>query len=414
MATKDDTLQMIQTLSEALLRDEEILSSSERILLTNVLRRARENGGSLPQLDDVVAERIVTAVGETLAERISRLVGSSLAQRMLDQKLVSGAAPGDEVTPLRAGGPQPHGGQSGGSQMGGPQPGGPQPGGPQPGGPQPGGPQPGGPQPGGPQPGGPQPGGPQPGGPQPGGPQPGGPQPGGPQPGGPQPGGPQPGGPQPRGPQPRASDVADLRREQLKAQYVVLDEFLAPEELDELIQYTLASEGEFKISEVIAPGVTASMVDFDHRRSQVLFNLGRHHSLIVERIQSYLPRILEQLGHAAFPISQVEAQITASNDGDFFRLHNDNAQDPLRMREITFVYFFHREPKAFRGGELRIYDSESHNGGYAAADSHKTIVPEQNQIVFFPSFQMHEVRPIDCPSRAFAESRFTLNGWLHR
>ncbi len=152
MATKDDTLQMIQTLSEALLRDEEILSSSERILLTNVLRRARENGGSLPQLDDVVAERIVTAVGETLAERISRLVGSSLAQRMLDQKLVSGAAPGDEVTPLRAGGPQPHGGQSGGSQMGGPQPGGPQPGGPQPGGPQPGGPQPGGPQPGGPQP----------------------------------------------------------------------------------------------------------------------------------------------------------------------------------------------------------------------------------------------------------------------
>src|SRR5229473_509823 len=111
MATKDDTLQMIQTLSEALLRDEEILSSSERILLTNVLRRARENGGSLPQLDDVVAERIVTAVGETLAERISRLVGSSLAQRMLDQKLVSGAAPGDEVTPLRAGGPQPHGGQ---------------------------------------------------------------------------------------------------------------------------------------------------------------------------------------------------------------------------------------------------------------------------------------------------------------
>jgi len=119
MATEDDTLQMIQTLSEALLRDEETLSSSERILLTNVLRRARENGGSLPQPDDVVAERIVTAVGETLAERISRLVGSSLAQRMLDQQLVSGAAPGDEVTPLSASGPQPGGG---------PQPDGPQPG----------------------------------------------------------------------------------------------------------------------------------------------------------------------------------------------------------------------------------------------------------------------------------------------
>jgi Rps23 Pro-64 3,4-dihydroxylase Tpa1-like proline 4-hydroxylase len=38
----------------------------------------------------------------------------------------------------------------------------------------------------------------------------------------------------------------------------------------------------------------------------------------------------------------------------------------------------------------------------------------QNQIVFFPSETLHEVLPVECPSGEFADSRFTVNGWLHR
>jgi Rps23 Pro-64 3,4-dihydroxylase Tpa1-like proline 4-hydroxylase len=41
-------------------------------------------------------------------------------------------------------------------------------------------------------------------------------------------------------------------------------------------------------------------------------------------------------------------------------------------------------------------------------------VPQQNQIVFFPCSVLHEITPVECPSRAFADSRFTLNGWLHK
>jgi SM-20-related protein len=203
----------------------------------------------------------------------------------------------------------------------------------------------------------------------------------------------------------------------LPAQCVVLDEFLAPAEVFALAQYTLERESEFELSEVVSPGVTISAVDYDQRRSRVLMDLGPHQAVIVDRLRGSLDRILPKLGHESFPIGHVEAQITASNHGDYFRWHTDNAEhgnDEVIGREITFVYFFHREPKQFRGGELRIYDSRWENDTYVPMANYRCVVPEQNQIVVFDSSLAHEITPVECPSRAFADSRFTVNGWLHR
>jgi Rps23 Pro-64 3,4-dihydroxylase Tpa1-like proline 4-hydroxylase len=115
-----------------------------------------------------------------------------------------------------------------------------------------------------------------------------------------------------------------------------------------------------------------------------------------------------------FPISQVEAQITSSNDGDFFHMHSDDGQGPIASRKLTFVYFFHREPCAFAGGELRLHDWVLDGNRYLSAGSYQTIVPRQNQIVFFPCSVPHEITPVKCPSQAFADSRFTVNGWLRQ
>ena len=194
---------------------------------------------------------------------------------------------------------------------------------------------------------------------------------------------------------------------------VLLDEFLAPAELEALMAHTLASENQFQVSEVISPDIGGA-VDFEYRRSRILQELGTHRDVVLNRIQAFLPRIFEQLGHERFPVSRVEAQVTASNDGDFFRWHNDNGQGEIASREITFVYFFHREPKQFQGGELRLYDSRWENGMYRPQETYRTIVPQQNQAILFLSSLAHEITPVECPSRAFADSRFTLNGWLHR
>jgi len=114
-----------------------------------------------------------------------------------------------------------------------------------------------------------------------------------------------------------------------------------------------------------------------------------------------------------FPVTRVEAQITASNDADFFGAHCDDAQELIASRRLTFVYFFHGEPRQFEGGELRLHDSPG-SEQKVSTGSYQTIVPQQNQIVFFPCSVLHEITPVECPSRAFADSRFTLNGWLHR
>lgn len=200
----------------------------------------------------------------------------------------------------------------------------------------------------------------------------------------------------------------------LPAECVVLEEFLMPAELDVLTRDTLEREMEFQVSEVVSPGVRGGLVDYEHRRSRVLSNLGRPGESLVERVRACLPRILPRLHRQPFPISRVEAQITASNDGDFFRWHCDDGQEEIASREITFVYFFHCEPKQFRGGELRIYDSRRENGGYVPTENYRTIVPRQNQIVFFPSSLAHEITPVECQSRTFTGSRFTLNGWFHK
>jgi Rps23 Pro-64 3,4-dihydroxylase Tpa1-like proline 4-hydroxylase len=210
------------------------------------------------------------------------------------------------------------------------------------------------------------------------------------------------------------SNVAVMESpETLPARFVVLDEFLAPAEVEALMAYTLANEGEFQVSEVISPEIGGG-VDFDYRRSRVLQDLGTYREVMADRVQAALPRILEQIDHAEFPVTRVESQITASNDGDFFRWHNDNGEGEIASREITFVYFFHREPKQFHGGELRLYDSRWDRGMYRPESTYHTVVPQQNQMICFLSSLAHEITPVECPSKAFADSRFTLNGWLHK
>jgi 2OG-Fe(II) oxygenase superfamily len=212
-----------------------------------------------------------------------------------------------------------------------------------------------------------------------------------------------------------SSGVAVVEFEEtLAANCVIFEEFLVPADLSTLTRYIVEHEADFRISEVISPGVKSGMIDHEHRRSRVLSEPGDVVKALVDRVKACLPRVLPKLGRSTFSVTGVEAQITASNDGDFFRWHSDNGQEEIASREITFVYFFHREPKRFQGGELRIYDSERREGFYFPTENYRAIVPRQNQIVFFRSSLAHEITPVECRSGEFGDSRFTVNGWFHR
>jgi SM-20-related protein len=194
----------------------------------------------------------------------------------------------------------------------------------------------------------------------------------------------------------------------------ILDEFLVAEEWNGLLAYSLSNEAEFRNTQVVGRD-GGGVLDPATRRSRVLYDLGPYRAVFAERLMTFFPHVLMRLGHEPFPVSQLEIQLTATNHGEFFRMHSDNDAYGVQGRRITFVYFFHSEPLAFEGGQLRIFDTEAHADRRSApTGAYRLVYPQQNQIVFFASWCWHEILPVACPSSRFADSRFTVNGWYHQ
>ncbi len=187
---------------------------------------------------------------------------------------------------------------------------------------------------------------------------------------------------------------------------VQIENVLTARQHQELLAFVASREKDF---------VATSMIDGlpNHRASTVIYDFEPFAALIRSRIAHLLPKACEMLG-LQVPAGAVDAQLTAHNDNNFYRMHNDNAAGPAVTRVLTFVYYFNRQPRAYSGGELRIYDREVKDGLRYAADSYKTIEPVDNSMVFFDAGDYHEVMPVHCQTLNFLDSRFTINGWVNR
>jgi len=192
---------------------------------------------------------------------------------------------------------------------------------------------------------------------------------------------------------------------------VTLENFLG-DARQQLFEHVLKHKADFKLGTVIDRESEKAVVNERLRRSKTLDNLGGLEKLFTEHLKEVLSSVLTRLDHPAFPLRDIEIQITASGDGDYFRMHKDGGDDDTR--ELSFVYFFHQEPRRFSGGEFRIFDAQKVEDEYVPTDLSQTLSPRQDMIVFFPSVNEHEILPVRVPSRTFEDSRFTVNGWIHR
>jgi len=181
---------------------------------------------------------------------------------------------------------------------------------------------------------------------------------------------------------------------------------LSPDEHAQLLDFVRRSESGFV-------GTTTSTARGNYRESSVLYHFAPFDEMLRAKVRQLMPAVCEAL---KIPLvnGTIEAQLTSHNDRNFYKVHNDNGSADTAHRVLTFVYYFHRQPKAFSGGELRVYDHKVHNGYHYAADTYRTVEPTDNSIVFFASEEMHEVCMVHCESRAFLDSRFTINGWIGR
>jgi hypothetical protein len=144
-------------------------------------------------------------------------------------------------------------------------------------------------------------------------------------------------------------------------------------------------------------------------------------------LEAAIHNVLETVGQAVgIPCRDVELDYTLAvhNDGDFYGPHQDRGS-VSSDRLVTFVYYLHRTPRAFAGGQLRIFDAlapdcgeTSGTDGDAFGDHFEDRTwrdwePAHDSVVFFDPAAHHEVRPVSCPSGDHADSRFTVTGWFY-
>jgi SM-20-related protein len=185
------------------------------------------------------------------------------------------------------------------------------------------------------------------------------------------------------------------------------EHFLPPEEHQALLDWTLENESRF-----VPAALAGNIVDPKVRRASSLRDLGPLEPLLEARIAAAVPGWIAQLRITGFEISDIELEIAAHNDGAHFTLHSDTFTRDKQSRGdrmLSAVYYYHREPRGFEGGYLRL-----HRLGARPGDEGVDVAPEQNSLIVFPSWAPHEVLPIACPSGDFADSRFAVNCWVYR
>jgi SM-20-related protein len=186
-----------------------------------------------------------------------------------------------------------------------------------------------------------------------------------------------------------------------------ISSWLGAEVAARALQFAQASREQFKASDV-GYG-ERNRIDFSYRRSSKLKPIGELENELRADVMTALPSICDRLGIAPFDPARFELEIVAHGDGAFFSRHEDIVIRPgmTSYRGISAVYYFHKLPKSFSGGVLRIHPI----GGKPA--SFVDIEPANDKLIFFPSWVPHEVMPVVCPSGRFEDSRFALNCWVY-
>ena len=129
------------------------------------------------------------------------------------------------------------------------------------------------------------------------------------------------------------------------------------------------------------------------------------------KLRSVLPHVQARLRMESLHRFRIEMDVTVHLGGGFYKVHRDNTEERTCPRKLSYVYYFHRRPKRFSGGDLWLYDTDF-EAGRALPAVFSRIEPVDNSLVFFPSGAFHEITPVACDPQDFGSGRFTVNGWV--
>jgi len=139
----------------------------------------------------------------------------------------------------------------------------------------------------------------------------------------------------------------------------------------------------------------------------------------IDRLFKENKQFREILMSSEFPISDFgftnthETQVSRYGDeGQKYDWHLDRFTNP--RRHLTMVYYMHKEPVGWSGGEIEFTDSPIHDGKAIEEMNpmnHISYIPENNMGVVFGSNIAHRVAPTTS-SKEFDQGRFSANIWI--
>jgi Rps23 Pro-64 3,4-dihydroxylase Tpa1-like proline 4-hydroxylase len=192
--------------------------------------------------------------------------------------------------------------------------------------------------------------------------------------------------------------------------YRTIEPFLGEALVERLLIYADRRQNDF-----VPTRLSNGEVNRDVRVSHMLRDFGDLRQELEARFIGVLDWAIRELHLSPIDLAPLELELVAHGEGAFFDQHIDTATDGTTAhsaRALTGVYYFHRRPKGFDGGNLRLHAMAP------ATDGERRIVdipPRSDTLLLFPSWAPHEVQRISCPSGAFLDSRFAINCWYrHR
>ena len=177
----------------------------------------------------------------------------------------------------------------------------------------------------------------------------------------------------------------------------VVDDFLEQPLLDELIEYTNDNRSRFK---------------HDRRNRLYCDDLGKFVYHFTDYFSKHFFSICDHLEVKEFPIKNFEIKLTNYLDGVFFKRHNDSNprhEAGRGTRQISWLFYFHHEPKQFERGDLYIFDTNTDNKTCKVFDFTK-VGTQNNRLVAFPSCYFHAVEPILLAANDFKNGRMAAGG----
>lgn len=195
------------------------------------------------------------------------------------------------------------------------------------------------------------------------------------------------------------------------APYVRIPNFLGTTANNEIMSFALSRSDDFFPSGVKSSDLDkGGYHDAGVRNSLTLARMDGLPTVFETDLRELIPVALDFLNIPAPEIFDLEIQLTTHNDGAFYKMHLDNHAASASSRQMTFVYYFHQDPALFSGGDIRLFDTIPQSE--QIAESYVDVEPVNNTLLLFSSDIPHEVLRVDCPTKKFADGRFTLNGWV--